>query len=367
VVITSDSINQPIRVNAAYSESGTSVYSLRLEPADARSLGLREGQVVNAMLALRADGNVLLLGRDKRIQLPQSVRLPVGAVSVSVTQRASGDFFLAVRQMLPSASAYVSSSSVDRIHSLLGRPLTFEYLKRALSPLGALSAERLNRLGASVINQNQLQPGSLSAQAVRQTLLNSGLLNEAVPHRHEGRRPINLKAILIEVLRANISRGADVSQLSQGLDEIESFQLDMLGNQLIRNTSFSWLIPVVGEWPIIAHIERDKGDGGQNSDNESDNSSWKVDLRITLAQESHLDLSLRITDSQKLHLMFWIADIQLYQIAVNHRHWLAEQLKLAGLTMSELRIFPSGRPVTETEQIYSPAARNATNGIVLDV
>ena len=137
MVITSDSINQPIRVNAAYSESGTSVYSLRLEPADARSLGLREGQVVNAMLALRADGNVLLLGRDKRIQLPQSVRLPVGAVSVSVTQLASGDFFLAIRQMLPSASAYVSSSSVDRIHSLLGRPLTFEYLKRALSPLGA--------------------------------------------------------------------------------------------------------------------------------------------------------------------------------------------------------------------------------------
>ena len=114
-------------------------------------------------------------------------------------------------------------------------------------------------------------------------------------------------------------------------------------------------------------MEREKGDEGQNSDNDSDDSSWRVDLRITMTQESHLDLSLRITDSQKLHLMFWIADIQLYQIAVNHRHWLTEQMKLAGLMMSELRIFPSGRPVTETEQTYSPAARNATNGIVLDV
>ena len=366
MVITSDTVNQPIRVNAAYSESGTSVYSLRLEPADARSLGLREGQVVNGMLALRADRNILLLGRDKRIQLPQPVKLPVGAVSISVTQGPSGDFFIALRQRITSTRAQTSSSSVDRIHSLLGRPLTFEHLKLALSPSGTLPAERLDRLGASVINQNQLQPGSLAAQAIRQTLLNSGLLNEAVTHRHEG-RSINLKAILIEILRANISRGADVSQLSQGLDEIESFQLEMLGSQLIRNTSLSWLIPVVGDWPIVAHMEREKGDEGQNSDNDSDDSSWRVDLRITMTQESHLDLSLRITDSQKLHLMFWIADIQLYQIAVNHRHWLTEQLKLAGLTMSELRIFPSGRPVTETEQIYSPAARNATNGIVLDV
>ena len=157
-MITSDTINQPIRVNAAYSESGTSVYSLRLEPADARSLGLREGQVVNGMLALRADRNILLFGRDKRIQLPQPVKLPAGAVSITVTQGPSGEFFLALRQRPASNRTQAASSSVDRIHSLLGRPLAFDHLKLALSPSGELPAESLHRLGASVINKNELNP-----------------------------------------------------------------------------------------------------------------------------------------------------------------------------------------------------------------
>ena len=84
-MISADAINQPIRVNAVYSEGGTSVYSLRLEPPDARSLGLREGQVVNGLIASRPDGNVLITKSNRQITLPPNFAATPGPASLSAS------------------------------------------------------------------------------------------------------------------------------------------------------------------------------------------------------------------------------------------------------------------------------------------
>ena len=59
-MLTSESVNLQTRPNLVYVEGGTS--ALRLAPEQARGLGLREGQVINALVANRPDGSVLLLG-----------------------------------------------------------------------------------------------------------------------------------------------------------------------------------------------------------------------------------------------------------------------------------------------------------------
>ena len=69
-MIITDVVAQPIKSIADSIEPAKSVYSLRLNPPDARSLGLREGQVVNAVIENRPDGNVLLLGKNVLVKVP---------------------------------------------------------------------------------------------------------------------------------------------------------------------------------------------------------------------------------------------------------------------------------------------------------
>ncbi|SVE17732.1 uncharacterized protein METZ01_LOCUS470586, partial [marine metagenome] len=75
-MIITDVVAQPVKSIAQSVEPAQSVYSLRLNPPDARSLGLREGQLVNALIENRADGNVLLLNKNLLIRLPKQVPNP---------------------------------------------------------------------------------------------------------------------------------------------------------------------------------------------------------------------------------------------------------------------------------------------------
>ena len=82
-MIITDVIAQPVKSIAQSVEPAQSVYSLRLNPPDARSLGLREGQVVNALIENRADGNVLLLNKNLLIRLPNQVPNP-GTLNIKI-------------------------------------------------------------------------------------------------------------------------------------------------------------------------------------------------------------------------------------------------------------------------------------------
>ena len=120
-LISADSVNQPIRVNATYSQGGSSVYTLRLEPPEARSLGLREGQSVNGVIANRADGNVFLTGSKAAIMLPSNFAAAEGKASFIVTALVGGSMLLSLQ---PDKARKVGTRlSIDRIHSLLGRAI----------------------------------------------------------------------------------------------------------------------------------------------------------------------------------------------------------------------------------------------------
>ena len=94
-MIITDVVAQPIKSIADSIEPAKSVYSLRLNPPDARSLGLREGQVVNGVIENRPDGNVLLLGKNVLIKLPNFVPSP-GRLDVQVRLDSLASGFLSI-------------------------------------------------------------------------------------------------------------------------------------------------------------------------------------------------------------------------------------------------------------------------------
>ena len=72
-MIITDVVAQPAKSVALSAEPAQSVYSFRLNPPDARSLGLREGQVINAVIENRPDGNVLLINKNLLVKLPKQI------------------------------------------------------------------------------------------------------------------------------------------------------------------------------------------------------------------------------------------------------------------------------------------------------
>ena len=74
-MIITDVVAQPVKTLALSVEPGQTVYSVRLKPPDARSLGLREGQIVNAVIENKADGNILLLNKNIALKLPIPIPL----------------------------------------------------------------------------------------------------------------------------------------------------------------------------------------------------------------------------------------------------------------------------------------------------
>lgn len=366
-LISADSVNQPIRVNATYSQGGSSVYTLRLEPPEARSLGLREGQSVNGVIANRADGNVFLTGSKAAIMLPSNFAAAEGKASFIATALVGGAMLLSLQ---PDKARKVGTRlSIDRIHSLLGRAIQ----NTSISGLFSFSKitnmlAREPRLGSlfSSFQMSSFEPNAQTAEALKASLYQSGLFHESEVLK-QNKPNLNLKTFLLLLKRGHNNFGADLSQLNAALDELESFQLESLGNQLNRNTALSWLIPVLNDWPILAHVE--SREGSEEGSEDDQQKEWKVDLRVSLSDSEHLDVSLIVSENDEVRLNCWTDDADFYHEALNHLDWLKSSFGELGISLHEVNLFPvSKRSESSAEQIgYASDLTKTSNGISIDV
>lgn len=366
-MISADSVNQPIRINATYSQGGASVYTLRLEPPEARSLGLREGQLVNGIIANRADGNVFLTGSKTAIMLPNNFAAAEGKASFIATALVGGSMLLSLQ---PDKERKLNTRlSIDRIHSLLGRAIQNTSLSGLFSfskITSMLAGEpRLGNIFSS-FQMSSFEPNAQTAEALKASLYQSGLFHESAVLK-QNRPNLNLKTFLLLLKRGHNNFGADLSQLNAALDELESFQLESLGNQLNRNTVLSWLIPVLNDWPIHAHVES-RG-GGEDGSEDDQQKEWKVDLRVPLGDSEHLDVSLIVSEKDEVRLNCWTDDSGFYHEALNHLEWLKSRFGELGISLHEVNLFPvSKRSESSAEKIgYSSDLAKTSNGISIDV
>ncbi len=345
-MLTSEISNQPVRVNSTYVDGSASVYSVRLLPADARSLGLREGQILNAVFAMRPDGNVFLVNGDARRQIkaPGNFRADPGIVRFSASISASG---AAVLTLMPSLDkAQNSNSSIDRIHSLLGRiPGSISGWSEFISNVdteGKYKADLGISIGTSLISL-RLQ-GAMS-QIVRDlylSLLQSGIFHEA-QKRDGDRRSPNVKDLIIRLLNLKQGQHLDRVLLRSVIDEIESNQLEALGAMLNRGVSLTWPVPIFNGLPIHLHIEAEDRESGSSRGEGEEDREWKVDLRFDLGSSSNLDARLNLKKDQ-LSVHVWCPSLTIYQEASVHKNWLIKEAEKLGLNISELRIYPSSKP-----------------------
>lgn len=352
-MLTSEVSVQPIRINSSYLDGGASVYSIRLLPADARSLGLREGQTLNATVAARPEGNLIVFNDKTKqpILLPKNSGIEPGNVRLSISVAVAGGAALSALVKDQKRSV---QPSIDRIHSLLGRAsgvgASWQSLLSRMTgegdPIKSLSDGDGSRL-------TTLNLGGRISQISRDlylSLLQSGLYNEYQLGSGE-KQQVNLKELIIRLLKLQQVGQGERAGLTSVLDDIETNQLEALGASLNRSVSLNWPIPLINDWPVAVHLESGSDESETDTEEESEGREWRVDLKFRVDELSNMEARI-LMRSEDLRLHLWCPNLVLYQEAQSHRDWLIEMAREIGIQITELRIFPTEKIPADKSSIF---------------
>ena len=335
-MIITDVVAQPVKSIAQSVEPGQSVYSLRLNPPDARSLGLREGQVVNALIENRADGNVLLLNKNLLIRLPKQVPNPRDLdVKIRLDSITNGVLSLLFGKKADSAQKLPSAEAL-RLARLLSGGLRFDSLQGLLnmSQLSGSVGEETKQLLSFALRGSWFK--GFDYKDIELSLRASGLFHEQAVR--DGRSQPNLKEILLRLLKNSRLDRPKLFSIASAIEDLESSQIESLAQQLNRTTQYQWLVPVMGEWPIELQLF-----GGDSQAAEEDNSdsgyTWKVVIKVKVDENETIDLSAVFDSLEVVSLYVAMPNQGLLDMANSRKDWLSNELEKQGIRVDELKIF----------------------------
>ena len=345
-MLTSESVNLQTRPNLVYVEGGTS--ALRLAPEQARGLGLREGQVINALVANRPDGSVLLLGA-KSLALPPGFAAGQTAVSLLVSL-VGGQIVLSLteRQASTQTKPRAQGAPEQRFNRLLGQTGSF-HLSRQLNPdnLSRLIEQFADSKEGQSLRQLILSGHSLLPEQVKRAMENSGLFLENQLKSRQSIEGTSLKSILLAIQRLMRSRQMDASGIGGAIDELEARQLDSLSSLLgSRTLNLSWVLPFTDQMPVFLSLGK-KAEDEKEEQKAGERSNWYVDLEIPVKNEVRCGANLEFNKENQVKVTAWIPHKELFSLAVEHKLKLTDLLKQTGLVVLGIHFYPTQRAQKE--------------------
>ena len=342
-MLTAEPMNLSMRPNIVYVEGAAA--GMRINPEQARVLGLREGQVINAVVAQRPEGNLLLVG-NQQLQIPARLNLPQGPAAFLVSV-VNGSVLLSLVDPSSGNKLNPRGDADARFGRLLGHAGGL-HLGRLFSP-GSLT-QILGSTTTSVVGQSLqnllLNSREITAPIIRRSMENFGLFTES-EIRHTGMAPANqgIKSALIGLRALFQGRQLDTTLLSGAIDELEARQIESLAQQVAGKTSLSWVIPFADQWPVYIRLSQDGANGIAES---SMQKTWSVDLEAGIDAQTSMSANIRVDASKQIEVRIWLPSAELFTIAQANREELVARLREHGVTLVTLSIFPTSRiPITD--------------------
>ena len=338
-MLSPEGVNMMPRPNTVYVEGAAA--GVRIEPEQARTLGLRAGETITAIVAQRQDGNILLIG-NQQLPLPDRMNLPPGQVSLLVRMIA-GQPVLALTDPALAASVAAANSRADadgRFARLLNHVGSFHLLQLfAPGQLGALaekvgSPELRSALAALLLDSRQLNSGNL-----RQAFQNTGLFAEHQAGLNPNQALPGLKSMLLALRSFMQARQMEATSISGAIDELEARQVDSLAQQSAGRSHYAWMIPFADQYSVFLDLQHHKGTDDEGASQES----WTIDLEVGLTSSVSMAASVRMSIAGELGLRLWLPNSTYYQLAQAGREQLEAMLSQNGLTLAGLAIYPVPR------------------------
>ena len=334
-----EQINLPVRPTPIFLE-GT--VPIQLSEEVARDLGLRDGQIVRAVVGMREDELRLIINNRELAGLAGN-QLKVGE---TLDLRASNNG----RLLQPLASAPVSpnllASPGPRLLSLLFRPAEQSAITQIFMPQGnnpGLQAlvEGENARWLSQLIQSMAR---LSPVAVKRALMASGLFTEG---RLARSLPPNfdLKQLLKTILRSQAPQTIISQDLESAVDEIEARQIESLQAQNNRSVSYTFNMPFTDANPVQVQFERGPSREGEPEPD------WIINLHTDSGTMGELWLKTTFKPSLRLDMEMWAARSEIAQLARSASSELDKQLQEFGLTLGKMTVHNANRPLGGVHEV----------------
>ena len=342
-MLTAEPMNMSMRPNIVYVEGAAA--GMRINPEQARVLGLREGQVINAVVAQRADGNLLLIG-NQQLAMPARMSLAQGPAAFLVSV-VNGNMVLSLVDPNSANKLNQRADADARFGRLLGHAGGM-HLGRLFSPgvmpqlLGSPASGDLSQVLRGLLMNSR----EINSASIRRSLENFGLFTES-EIRQTGMAPANqgIKSALIGLRALFQSRQMDTTSISGAIDELEARQIESLAQQVAGKTSLSWVIPFADQWPVYIRLSQDETPGNAESNVQK---TWSVDLEAGLDEQTAMSANIRVDASKQIEVRIWLPSTELFAVAQASREELVKRLREQGVTLMTLNIFPTTRiPITD--------------------
>jgi hypothetical protein len=381
VITGAEALVAPNRINPIYLDGKL----LTFQASIAESLGLKDGQIVQALVRLHGDQPKLLL-QGRMIDAPASaLAAPGESMWLRVQNKAEGQWSF---QPVPAPAGTQASSTaltltaptlmmapslapvVSRIANLLYRPTGAVELSQLYKPgtldalLGTIARpDLLTQWRGLQLSMSQLTPSALQ-QAMMGAMGSEVWLARGMPMAAQDPKQMLRKlidAINTNNLNANqLNDGDDadsigiISRLQRAVDDIEASQVQAVQAQAQQEILFNMTLPFADANPVELTIRR-----GPKQEGESP--LLIINVHSKSEELGPVWLKTQLANSEQVELTMWSEDPSVVSQARARSSLLGQELSSAGLTMKSFQVIQGARP-TETS-VWAPSGR----GLVVDV
>jgi len=381
VITGAEALVAPNRINPIYLDGKL----LTFQASIAEALGLKDGQIVQALVRLHGDQPKLLL-QGRMIDAPaSSLAAPGESMWLRVQNKAEGQWSF---QPVPAPAGTQASSTaltltaptlmmapslapvVSRIANLLYRPTGAVELSQLYKPgtldalLGTIARpDLLTQWRGLQLSMSQLTPSALQ-QAMMGAMGSEVWLARGMPMAAQDPKQMLRKlidAISTNNLNANqLNDGDDtdsigiISRLQRAVDDIEASQVQAVQAQAQQEILFNMTLPFADANPVELTIRR-----GPKQEGESP--LLIINVHSKSEELGPVWLKTQLANSEQVELTMWSEDPSVVSQARSRSSLLGQELSSAGLTMKSFQVIQGARP-TETS-VWAPSGR----GLVVDV
>ena len=381
MITGAEALIAPSRINPIYLDGKL----LTFQASIAQDLGLKDDQIVQAMVRLHGDQPKLLL-QGRMIDAPaSSLAAPGESMWLRVQNKAEGQWRF--QPVPPPAGTQATSAAltlnvptlmmapnlapvVSRIANLLYRPTGAVELSQLYKP-GTLDAllgtigrpDLLTQWRGLQLSMSQLTPSALK-QAMMGAMGSEVWLSRGMPTAIQD--PKLMLRRLIDAINTNnlsttqSSDGDDtdsigiVSRLQRAVDDLEASQVKAVQAQAQQEILFNMTLPFVDANPVELTIRR-----GPKQEGESP--LLIINVHSKSEELGPVWLKTQLANSEQVELTMWSEDPNVVSQARSRSSLLGQELGNAGLTMKSFQVVQGARP-NETS-VWAPSGR----GLVVDV
>ena len=314
---------------------------IQLTQSAAKDLGLKDGQIVQGVIAARAD-LLKLIVNNKELEWPASGRFKPGdRLDFRVESSIFGRALVPLGRTASSASSSPLEPASPRLLSLLHRPQQSSVLASLFKP-GGLDALTAQLGGTEQLRANLLlSMAKLSPQMVKRGLSQSGLFGEqriASGVAAGAGVGLDIKQMLRSLLRNTPVQSPFSAELKGAIDEVESKQLESLQAQQSRELSYSFVLPFMDANAVEIELYRE----AQNASGGGD--EWVINLHTESPSLGELWLKTTLKSAANIEMVMWAPRPDVADRAREAVSELVYELQRFGLSLEKIDVLNAPRP-----------------------